>query len=182
LSTEKKIIPPLWRRLGGWLLPLAIVLGIAGWYLQSPQYNSNVARILKVAEEGKSLAHFKVTPFNGPAQTIGSLRGKPVLLDFWASWCPPCRVSMPELAFFANNNQDRIHVLAINLFESESDGIEFANDSGYSLNFARADALASHLGVQVLPTKVLLDAEGKLIWAGTGHLPLITHWLLSAQL
>ncbi len=101
-----------------------------------------------------------------------------MLLDFWASWCPPCRASMPELADMQARHGDKLIILAINVMEAEIDGLNYATDTAYKLRFVHSEKLAALFKVKVLPTKILLDKHKNVVWAGTGHIPFLTQkWL-----
>lgn len=171
-----------WRYLTtliGMLLAGALVIA---WYNQAPVINGKVDRIHNSLTLGASLPDFVITDFEGTSIRLSQLRGKPVLLDFWASWCPPCRISMPELVRLQTRYHDQIAILAVNVMEGPSQARAFIDDHDYPLRYVTADSLAQFLGIQVLPTKVLLDSEGKILWAGVGHVPIATHLMLGRYL
>ncbi len=165
-----------------WVVPLLVIVACVLWYQHSAWINSDVKRLRHGAEQLAVASDFTLTPFEGERFTLHSLRGKPVILDFWASWCPPCRISLPELDALRAQFGDSLHVLAINVFEDRGAARQFASNSGYRIQFVWADELAEHLGVRVLPSKVLLDAQGRVSWTGTGHIPLLSHLLLATQI
>ena len=89
---------------------------------------------------------------------------------------------MPELVSLQERYSGRVAVLAVNVFESKDQARLFADKQGYPLTYVFADDLAHFLGVQVLPSKVLLDHQGRIIWAGVGHVPIATHLMLERHL
>ena len=116
-----------------------------------------------------------VDPF-GKMYRLADLRspGKYMLLDFWASGCPPCRMSAPEMKEVAETYRDRLTVVAVNLDEvraewrkaAEKDGIVWTNladPQGF-------DGLPYRYGVKGIPHYALLSPDGKLVasWAGYG--------------
>ena len=95
--------------------------------------------------------------------TLESLRGKVVYVDFWASWCGPCRVSFPILEQLQNElGPAGFEVLAINLDEVEADAIQFLSDVPVSYAVVRDAEGTTPLafGVKGMPTGYLVDRAG----------------------
>ena len=112
----------------------------------------------------------------GQPWSLPSLRGKAVLLNFWASWCEPCRAEMPALQALAAREQAQLAVLTINLKESPEAIARFVQISGLSLPVLRDPQgdTARAWGVRIYPSTVLIDRDGvpratvrgALDWAG----------------
>lgn len=103
----------------------------------------------------------------GPAQ----LRGKMVLLNFWATWCVPCRAEMPALdALYRAYRHRGFLVLAVNFKEPAPDVRRFVQDTKVSFPVALdVDGSVSRaLKVRGLPVSFLLDPDGKLLWKAIG--------------
>jgi thiol-disulfide isomerase/thioredoxin len=108
--------------------------------------------------------------------SVPALRGRVVLLNFWASWCEPCRAEMPALQTLAARESEHMVVLAINLKESFDAIARFVQSTGLVLPVVR-DAqgdIAKAWGIRIYPSTVLIDTDGQvrgvvrgaLDWAG----------------
>ncbi len=108
----------------------------------------------------------------GRPTTMAAFRGKPVLVNLWATWCGPCVVEMPALDALAARLGDDMEVVAIS---QDMDGRQKVTDFFAQRNFAalqpyldpRLDFMMG-LRVDTLPTTILYDAEGKEVWRMTG--------------
>ena len=114
------------------------------------------------------------TPFedeNGDPMTLADFRGKPVLVNLWATWCAPCVAEMPTLDTLAGRGDD-IHVLAIS---QDMDGRAkvgaFFGERDFKALIPYIDpnlGMMMQLGVSTLPTTILYDSQGKEVWRMTG--------------
>ncbi len=104
---------------------------------------------------------------------ISEFRGRPVLLTFWASWCGPCRVELPELSSLYGELMGRGFVLiTVNLDQNPVAGRRFLDALGLKLPVYRLDPRTTKfLGIDSLPTNILLDQEGRLVRAYKGYTP-----------
>jgi thiol-disulfide isomerase/thioredoxin len=110
------------------------------------------------------LADFRLVDTRGKTWQLQDFAGRAVLLNFWASWCEPCRAEMPALqALAAQHGESRLLVLAINFKEPASRALRFAETTGLTLPvLLDADGrLAASHQVRVFPTTLLLDARGE---------------------
>ena len=106
----------------------------------------------------------------GEAVKLASLQGKPVILHFWASWCPPCRKEMPAMSVWMKANAD-IQVVMISLDNDQEDAQDFYTDKGIQtpLNMGTMRE-TSRLGVRGLPTTIVLNGQGNIIKRHSGEL------------
>ena len=113
---------------------------------------------------GKSAPDISVKTLDGKMVKLSSLRGKPVFLDFWATWCGPCRMSLPHTQKLAADHGKDITVLAISA-EDVKTIQSFMKDNKYSYPAYRDpknDAMTKY-NVQGIPTFVVIDKDGNLV-------------------
>lgn len=108
---------------------------------------------------------FQLDGLDGQSHKLSDYRGKWVLVNFWATWCPPCLEEIPELEIFHNNNQqDRAVVLGINLEEIDRGLLrEFVDDQfvSYPILLTGPDTRLPFGRIPGLPTSFLVSPEGK---------------------
>lgn len=94
---------------------------------------------------------------------LASARGKPVILDFWASWCGPCRAQAPVLDAFARRHEKTAVVVGVNTADDIDSALAFLKGRGlsYTSVFDETGAIGRAYGANTLPTLVMLDASGR---------------------
>ena len=110
-------------------------------------------------------------PHGRPAR-MSDFRGRPVLVNLWATWCGPCVVEMPSLDALASRDGQNLMVLALS---QDMAGRQKVTDFFAEHDFARLEPyldselrFMTELGVDTLPTTILYDAEGVEVWRMTG--------------
>ena len=111
---------------------------------------------------GRYAPDFTLTDLDGNQVTLSEHRGKKVILNFWATWCPPCRAEMPDLERLAHDHESTLTVLLIDLEEGEEQIRPFLDDIGVTLvPLLDSDAaVATMYRVAALPTSLIIDEEG----------------------
>lgn len=106
---------------------------------------------------------FHLEDMDGDFVSLSDYRGKKVFLNFWASWCPPCRVEMPHLQAFDEENDDVV-VLGVNVTSSESNEeniTDFIQEFGLTFqNVYGTDEIVDLYQIESLPTSFFIDSEG----------------------
>lgn len=106
---------------------------------------------------------FQLEDMDGNTVQLSDYRGKKVFLNFWASWCPPCRVEMPHLQEF-HEEQDEVVVLGVNVISSESDPENvpaFIDEFGLTFTNVYAPSEITDLyRVESLPTSYFIGSDG----------------------
>jgi peroxiredoxin len=119
-------------------------------------------------EIGKPVPDFVVRTVGGDLIKLSALRGKTVVLNFWATWCPPCRAEMLDFqeTFEAREPAGDLAILAVNKLveDVESAVVEFAEEFGltFLVGFDESDEIVHRYGVGGLPSTFFIDREGTL--------------------
>jgi cytochrome c biogenesis protein CcmG/thiol:disulfide interchange protein DsbE len=117
-----------------------------------------------------SAPNFKLPRLTGKGRlSTDDLEGSPYVLNFWATWCGPCRMEMPAFERVWRKYKSRgVVIVGVNINDDLGDAREFAGDLGitYPLVVDENDELATELGVKGLPQTVFVDAAGRI--AGSG--------------
>lgn len=125
--------------------------------------NNNGSEVQFGASKGDTAYDFYLEDMDGNFVSLSDFRGKKVFLNFWASWCPPCRVEMPHLQEFAEENEDVV-VLGVNVTSSESnlDNVKgFVDEFGLTFpNLYGTDDITYLYYVESLPTSYFIDSNG----------------------
>ena len=97
-------------------------------------------------------------------------KGKPYIINFWATWCPPCQAEIPDLAAFYALHMDTVDFYAVNLQEDAQVVQKFMVERKAELPVVldRKGDAATLYGVRAIPTTVVVDKEGKVAYRKTG--------------
>lgn len=149
---------------------ILILLGAAVVYTL---YSNFTKEDMEKVEEGKKAPDFVLTDMNGEKHRLSDYEGKGVLLNFWATWCKPCKREMPYMESQYQKNKDNgIQVLAVNIGESDVVINEFIKRHGLTfpiLNDKKQEVLTAY-GVDPLPITFLIDKEGKIVKIHKGEI------------
>ena len=140
---------------------LAVTLAAAGtlaWPLAA-----RAAHVVRPWPAGRPAPALDLTDLDGKVWTLAALKGRPVLLNFWASWCEPCRAEMPSLELLATRHEKAgLAILSVNYQEPLPTIRRFLEMLPFSLPILldRDGDAASAWTPRVFPTTVLIDRSG----------------------
>ena len=117
--------------------------------------------------------NFTMLDYNGNEVTLESFKGKTVVLNFWASWCPPCKAEMPDFDEVYKQYGNNVHFVMVNLpwrSETVQTAKDFYEQSGYSfpIYFDINNVCTDLYNVSGIPTTVIINKNGYIVTQGSG--------------
>jgi thiol-disulfide isomerase/thioredoxin len=133
--------------------------------------NDGGTPVLHFARNPESAPAFLVADLNGNIISTAALKGKVVLINFWATWCPPCREEIPELIELQSEYKDQLQIVGVSLDDLPPEQIkEFAFRAGinYPIIMASGELLQEYGGAPALPTNFVVNMEGRVVQKHVG--------------
>ena len=120
---------------------------------------------------GDKAPDFVLNKMNGDKMALSSLKGQKVFLNFWASWCPPCKAEMPDIQKLYQEDNN-IAILAVNLQEENKKVINFMFSNNYTFPVVmdKTGQVARDYLVRGIPTTYILDENGIIMNKASGAL------------
>lgn len=129
---------------------------------QQGRVNSGGALVL---EDRRPAPDFEVMTLSGEPLQLSSLQGRIVVLNFWASWCPPCRSETPLLQAAQDNLGDDVVLVGMDVWDAEADARDFLEQYGVTYTVGHDDdgEVAIDYGLSGVPETFIIDAEGRVV-------------------
>ena len=129
-----------------------------------------------LAEIGRAAPDFKLLNLKGEEVSLDQFKGKIVMLDFWATWCGPCRMVMPILERLQKEYADIMVQLSVNLQEPKDIVEDYVQNQGIHtpVLLDREGAVAQAYGAEAIPMQVIIDRKGVVRFIENGYTPEIT--------
>src|SRR5258708_16469138 len=135
--------------------------------LQDAQ-ETNVVRFVKNPDAAPA---FQLNDLDGKPFSLAEAKGKIVLLNFWATWCGPCRAEVPDLVDLQKRYADKLEIIALATDEDDADEVRrFVMESGinYRVAMVSDDVRRDYGGIAALPTSFVIDAQGRIVQKHVG--------------
>ena len=153
------------------LAAFALFLGASylGYGVLSRDASAGVTRVRVKAPD------FTALDANGRNVRLSDMKGKPVVINFWASWCPPCRAEMPHFEEAYNQLGGEVQFMMVNLTagsETKAIADRYIENGGFTfpIFYDMTGEAAGQYNVRAIPTTVFVDADGNLAGISTGML------------
>lgn len=160
------VAPPInHARRNAWILAVLIV--VVAIMLLAPRFVKNRPTLVGADPTGQTAPDFVLKDIDGKTVKLSDFHGKAVVLNFWATWCPPCKTEMPWLVDLQQQySPEGLTVVGVALDEAGDDEIaKFARDMKLNYPVLIGDDKTSDAygSVQMLPTTFYIDREGKIV-------------------
>ena len=146
----------------------SILILLAGlfwiWFSRIPS-DSDSSQFISAPQESFLAPDFNLTTLSGDNFNLSNLRGSPVIINFWASWCPPCRAEMPSLQqVFAEYEDLGLIIAAVNATNqdsiSEVSSFVSQNNLAFPIPMDKTGSVSRSYNLHSLPTTVFIDSQG----------------------
>ena len=168
---EPEAVVPRRRRWGWWLLAVAVLVGaVAAAAVSTDDRLSKVPGTMRLTGAAKTFSLDDVRP-GRPVVSLEALRGKPVVLNFFGSWCPPCVREMPALEAMSQRYRGRVQFVGVTFNDARDAARSLLERSGvtYPAAFDAKSDLAYDYGIRGMPTTVFIDPKGNLVEGKKGE-------------
>lgn len=119
---------------------------------------------------GMPMPEFGFVTCDGSEMTTAGLHGRPALINFWATWCPPCVKELPHFAQLAKEHGDSISVVGVSVDESAQTVRKFLKRQELPYTLAwDGGGIAADLGINSIPVTIALDAQGNVAAVHRGY-------------
>lgn len=150
-----------------------ILVGLVGYTIYNAAFSEKTAAV--GIEKGNVAPDFELVKLSGETIKLSDYKGKKVMLNFWASWCGPCRAEMPDMQELHEEGREDLVILAVNAThteQSESGPANFVSEYGltFPILIDEAGRVNETYQVIALPTTYFIDSEGKIADKFTGTL------------
>lgn len=141
-----------------------------------------IAGVIALTGNGDEATGTTINMLDGSTVNLEDYRGQTVVVNFWASWCPPCRAEMPMLnAYYQQHKGDDFTLIAVNSEESAATARSFIEQTGYTfpVGLDEDGRLAREYAITGLPLTLVYNANGELVYRHNG---LITEDVVEAKI
>lgn len=170
---------------------IVIVVGVLGWvgydFISSNDDSGSDGKITSLPtagqegeviesdevglERGMIAPDFELKTLDGESAKLSDFRGERVMLNFWATWCPPCRAEMPDMQKFHENKD--VQILAVNLIDTESNPErvpKFLDELGltFPVLLDEGSNVSTDYNIVAYPTSFMIDSNGRIQFKAMG--------------
>jgi thiol-disulfide isomerase/thioredoxin len=152
-------------------LGLALLPLNARAQLLQPEQQQQPQPVVRFVRDPDSAPDLKVKDLDGRELTLQTFKGKVVLLNFWATWCGPCRAEIPGLIRIQEAYKDRLQIIGMDVDDNDAERLRaFVKDKGinYPVAMTSVPVRIAYGGIGALPTLFVINPEGKMVQKHVG--------------
>jgi thiol-disulfide isomerase/thioredoxin len=146
---------------------LLLLLGLVWIVISRAEPASVTGGQIPAPQKGFLAPDFALEDLDGQTVRLSELFGKPLVVNFWASWCPPCRAEMPAMQAVHERYAGQVHLLAVNATQQDSlaDARAFVNENGltFPILLDPDGAAYRQFAITSLPTTFFIGADGVVV-------------------
>jgi cytochrome c biogenesis protein CcmG, thiol:disulfide interchange protein DsbE len=154
-------------------LRIGLIIGVLAVFSLSlfPKSMLSQLPVIRFVRDPDPAPEFKIKDLDGNDLSLASSRGKVVLLNFWATWCGPCRAEIPSLIALQQRYKDQIQIIGLDVDDDDEKAVRgFATDEGinYPIALTPNKVRLDYGGIAALPTLFVINSEGKVVQKHVG--------------
>ncbi len=144
---------------------------------EAPKENKNISAtnvVNKDTDSSNKAPDFSMVDTKGKKITLSDYKGQVVLLDFWATWCPPCRRGIPDLIDLQKTYKGKLVVIGVSLdTDSKSQVVPFIKNVGinYPVVYGNENIVSDYGNIESIPTSFVIDQDGNIVKRHVGLMP-----------
>ncbi len=175
-----------------YIIIAAVALIVGAVYLNRPGKDAAAQdvpaenAVMETPSQGRMAPDFTLTSTDGKTIKLSDYRGKVVVLDFWATWCPPCKAEIPDfIRLYSQYKNDGFQMLGISLDQGGLGDVKpFMQEHGinYPIMLGNDQVVSAYGGIRGIPTTFVIDKKGYVRAAFEGYRPASTFENLIKQL
>jgi thiol-disulfide isomerase/thioredoxin len=123
-------------------------------------------KVIRLARDPSPAPPFLLTDLDGQPISTAAYHGKVVLINFWATWCPPCNEEIPEMIALANKYKDNLQIIGVSMDDDPPSTVRAfarAHNMNYPIVMGSDKLSEEYGGVDALPTTFVLDTQGRVV-------------------
>lgn len=149
------------------ILVLAVSINILSSDRTEVKNSSDIKNVLTVKDEGDKAPNFALKSVDGKTVKLSDYKGKIVIIDFWATWCPPCRKGIPDLISIQKEFKKDVVVIGVSLDAEKTikDVPGFIKEYGinYPIVYGDDKITIDYGGIRSIPTSFVVDKKGNVV-------------------